>query len=435
MESDRDRSPAKSELSRPFPAQALAESASLADEALRNVRVARALAAETALYGRYEKSVGRVTAVQSRHGVLYGLSRLALGSARGASNVATLAYGAHRVATGQLDGERLVTFLFYAAFVSGAAFDVGDQWAKVEEALGAGAEAFRLSTRTPKWAGKAAPSSLDDHDDTTTAAAATAAERRGAVRFDDVSFAYPARPDEAVLRGVTLSLDPGATVALVGESGSGKSTLAKLALRQYEASGGTVSLDGVDVRDVAMGDLCARVAYVEQEPALFSGTIAENIKFGLRGDDARASPASVARAARAAGVDEFADRLPRGLDTEIGADGLFQSGGQKQRIAIARALLRGPDVIVLDEPSSALDAKSEALVQRALDSTTCSMLVVAHRLATIASADRIFVLNKGVVVEEGNHEDLMRADGEYAAMVRRQEIGTDAPDAAAAPHS
>ena len=120
---------------------------------------------------------------------------------------------------------------------------------------------------------------------------------------------------------------------------------------------------------------------------------------------------------------------------EIGADGLFQSGGQKQRIAIARALLRGPDVIVLDEPSSALDAKSEALVQRALDSTTCSMLVVAHRLATIASADRIFVLNKGVVVEEGNHEDLMRADGEYAAMVRRQEIGTDAPDAAAAPHS
>ena len=407
----------------------LAASAAIADESLRNVRVARSLAAEPRLAERYASAVDGVTRVQTRHGLWYGFSRLALGSAKGASSVATLAYGAQRVAVGAMTGDQLVTFLFYAAYVSNAAFDVGDQWAKVEEALGAGAEAFKLAYRAPTWTGAAPPSSLVE--DAAPPKARNSA--RGAVAFDGVSFAYPARPDEAVLRGVSLAVRPGEKVALVGESGSGKSTLARRALRQYEASAGVVSLDGDDVRDVAMGDLCERVAYVEQEPSLFGGTIADNIRFGLDAADPRASDAAVRAAAEAAGVDEFADRLPRGLDTEIGADGVFQSGGQKQRIAIARALVRDPALIVLDEPSSALDAKSEALVQRALDATTCSMLVVAHRLATIYAADRIFVLSKGEVVEEGTHVDLMARNGEYASMVRRQSFEEAKENVAATP--
>ncbi|KAH8098850.1 ATPase [Aureococcus anophagefferens] len=376
----------------------LAASAAIADESLRNVRVARSLAAEPRLAERYASAVDGVTRVQTRHGLWYGVSRLALGSAKGASSVATLAYGAQRVAVGAMTGDQLVTFLFYAAYVSNAAFDVGDQWAKVEEALGAGAEAFKLAYRAPTWTGAAPPSSLVD--DAAPPKARNPA--RGAVAFDDVSFSYPARPDEAVLG-------------------------------RYEASSGVVSLDGDDVRDVAMGDLCERVAYVEQEPSLFGGTIADNIRFGLDAADPRASDAAVRAAAEAAGVDEFADRLPRGLDTEIGADGVFQSGGQKQRIAIARALVRDPALIVLDEPSSALDAKSEALVQRALDATTCSMLVVAHRLATIYAADRIFVLSKGEVVEEGTHVDLMARNGEYASMVRRQSFEEAKENVAATP--
>ncbi|KAH8055043.1 ATPase [Aureococcus anophagefferens] len=226
----------------------LAASAAIADESLRNVRVARSLAAEPRLAERYASAVDGVTRVQTRHGL----------------------------------------------------------WAKVE-ARGAGAEAFKLAYRAPTWTGAAPPSSLVD--DAAPPKARNPA--RGAVAFDDVSFSYPARPDEAVLRGVSLAVRPGEKVALVGESGSGKSTLARLALRQYEASSGVVSLDGDDVRDVAMGDLCERVAYVEQEPSLFGGTIADNIRFGLDAADPRASDAAVRAAAEAAGVDEFADRLPR----------------------------------------------------------------------------------------------------------------------------
>ena len=249
----------------------LAATASTADEALRNLRVARACGAESFLYGEYEHKIKRLERVQDKAGLVYGLSRVALGGCKGLAAVATMALGARRVASGALAPDAMVRFAFYAAFVNGAAFDVGDQWARVEDALGAGATAFDLARRTPEWAGAAPPSALDD-------ASSDLPVAEGRVEFDSVRFAYPSRNQTEVLRGVSIRVDPGERVALVGASGSGKSTLTKLLLRQYGASSGSVLLDGVDVRDVGQADLARSVASVEQDPALFSGSIRDNVR-------------------------------------------------------------------------------------------------------------------------------------------------------------
>ena len=244
------------------------------------------------------------------------------------------------------------------------------------------------------------------------------------VELANVTFAYPARPGDAVLKEVTIKVPrKGSKVALVGTSGSGKSSVTRLVLRHYEAQEGTVKLNGVDVRDIPQRDLARRVAYVEQEPRLFDGTIADNIRFGLdEATDPLAAADRVEHVARLAGVTEFADRLPDRLNTRVGASGAFQSGGQRARIAIARALLRDPDLIVLDEPTSALDATSEEYVQRALDTINASTLTVAHRLATIQNCDTIYVLNNGTVIEQGDHDSLLRQKGEYASMVEQQNL-------------
>jgi hypothetical protein len=249
----------------------LAETASTADEALRNVRVARACGAENQLYGEYEHKIRRLERVQDKAGLVYGLSRVLLGGCKGLAAVATMALGFQRVSSGALDPDKMVRFAFYAAFVNGAAFDVGDQWARVEDALGAGAAAFDLARRVPEWAGAAPPSALDD-------AATVSRVSEGRVEFDSVRFAYPSRNATEVLRGVSIQVNPGERVALVGASGSGKSTLTKLLLRQYGAASGSVRLDGVDVRDIPQSDLARSVASVEQDPALFSGSIRDNVR-------------------------------------------------------------------------------------------------------------------------------------------------------------
>jgi len=248
------------------------------------------------------------------------------------------------------------------------------------------------------------------------------ADRRAAtgsaVELSHVQFHYPSRPQHAALADYSLRVKPGETVALVGPSGAGKSTVFQLLLRFYDTGAGSVTLDGVDVREAALHDLRARIGIVPQDSTVFSANALENIRYGRP----EASDEEVMAAARAAFADEFIRRLPEGYQTFLGERGVRLSGGQRQRIAIARAMLKNPPLLLLDEATSALDAQSERMVQAALEAAMAdrTTLVIAHRLATVQKADRIVVMDQGRIVEEGNHQELMRRDGLYAKLARMQ---------------
>jgi ATP-binding cassette subfamily B (MDR/TAP) protein 1 len=267
----------------------------------------------------------------------------------------------------------------------------------------------------------------------------------GELQIKDVHFAYPARPDTAVLKGLTLSVPANKTTALVGASGSGKSTIISLLERWYDQAEGTLHLDGVDTRELNLRWLRTNMRLVQQEPTLFSGTVFENVAFGLFGAEKSSLPEAkqrilVEKACKAAYADEFIERLPKvssdpfltsstltfqGYDTQIGERAMMLSGGQKQRLAIARSIVSDPKVLLLDEATSALDPKAEKIVQRALDnvSQNRTTIVIAHKLSTIRNADNIAVMSDGAVVEQGTHDELLEANGAYARLVRAQDLG------------
>ncbi|MDE3081585.1 MAG: ATP-binding cassette domain-containing protein, partial [Paracoccaceae bacterium] len=241
---------------------------------------------------------------------------------------------------------------------------------------------------------------------------------KGAVAFEEVTFRYPTRPEVSALDGISLSVAPGETVALVGPSGAGKTTIIQLLQRFYDPEAGRITIDGIDLRTMTRDDFRRAIAMVPQDPVIFAASARENIRFGRPG----ASDAEVEAAARAAAAHDFLMDLPQGYDTYVGERGVMLSGGQKQRIAIARAILRDAPILLLDEATSALDAESERLVQQAVEAMAQSRttLIVAHRLATVKKADRILVFDKGRIVAQGTHADLVAEGGLYARLARLQ---------------
>lgn len=252
----------------------------------------------------------------------------------------------------------------------------------------------------------------------------------GAIQIDDVRFAYPARSDVAVLKGLTLSAPANMITALVGASGCGKSTIIGLLERWYSQAGGTIYLDGVDIQELNLHWLRTNVRLVQQEPILFAGTIYDNVAYGLYGTPMAELPEAaqrtlVEKACKDAYADEFIERLPNGYATQLGERATDLSGGQKQRLAIARSIVSEPKVLLLDEATSALDPNAEKIVQQALDrvSKNRTTIVVAHKLSTIRNANNIAVLADGVVVEQGTHDELLVRDGAYSRLVRAQDLG------------
>lgn len=313
--------------------------------------------------------------------------------------------GARDVVAGQMTPGALLQFVLLSVFAAGAVGALGESWGDVQKAAGAMERIEELMRATPDIAAPARPVALPTPP-------------RGEVSMSAVDFAYPGRPDLPALKGFSLTVRPGETVALVGPSGAGKSTVFRLLLRFYDPQTGLVSVDGVDVRQADPVEVRNRFAWVSQETPLFSGSALENIRFGRETatlEEARA----VAEKAQALG---FIDALPEGFDTPLGERGKSLSGGQRQRLAIARALVRDAPILLLDEATSALDAESERLAQAALDQamTERTTLVIAHRLATVLRADRIVVMDDGRVVEEGTHAQLVAQGGLYARLAELQ---------------
>jgi ATP-binding cassette, subfamily B, heavy metal transporter len=240
--------------------------------------------------------------------------------------------------------------------------------------------------------------------------------KRGTIRFENVSFAY--EPDRQILKGVSFEVPAGHRVAVVGPSGAGKSTISRLLFRFYEVSGGRISIDGQDIRDVTQHSLRAAIGIVPQDTVLFNDTVCYNIRYGRW----ESSAAEVEEAARLAQIDDFIRLSPKGYETEVGERGLKLSGGEKQRVAIARTILKAPPILVLDEATSALDSHTEKEIQDALErvSQNRTTLVIAHRLSTIVGADEILVLDEGTIVERGSHQQLLAQGGLYASMWNRQ---------------
>jgi ATP-binding cassette subfamily B protein len=321
------------------------------------------------------------------------------------SVVVILWVGSHDVLTGSISPGRLGQFVLYAAFAASALGQLSEVWGEVSAASGAAERLFEILRVKSQISAPASPVALPQ-------------PARGDVGFENVGFAYPTRPDALAVDGVSLSVKAGEKVAIVGPSGAGKSTLFHLLLRFYDPASGTIALDGVPIRSADPRELRSRIALVPQDSVVFAATARENIRFG-RPD---ASDAEVERAADLAHASEFIRRLPDGFEAPLGERGVTLSGGQRQRIAIARAILRDAPLLLLDEATSSLDAESETLVQTALEELMRhrTTLVIAHRLATVLSCDRIMVMDQGKIVEQGTHASLVAANGLYARLARLQ---------------
>lgn len=325
--------------------------------------------------------------------------------------------GGHDVMAGRLTGGQLSAFVFYAVIVASATAAISEVMADLERAAGATERIFELLAERPGVVEVATPQPFP-------------APARGDIVFDRVRFAYPAAPDRPILQNISFTIKAGQRVAIVGPSGAGKSTLFHLLLRFYDPADGQITIDGIDLRQARLDDLRQLIAIVPQEPVLFSTTAGDNIRFGRPGAD----QAAIVSAAIAANAASFIDQLPMGYDTHLGEKGVRLSGGQRQRLALARAILRDPAILLLDEATSALDAESEQLVQEALDKVMPgrTTLIIAHRLATVLSADHILVLDQGQIVEAGTHTELVRAGGLYARLAALQ-FSDPAPAVAGGP--
>ena len=383
----------------------LAEASAYAAENLGAVRVMQAFGAGAATNARFAGAVEQAYeaarwATEARGYLTSGAIFLAFGSV-----IIVLWLGAHDVLAGKMTGGLLSQFVLFAVLGAGALGQLSEVWAEISAAAGAAGRIAEILAVEPKIVAPVPATPLP-------------LPPRGEISFEHIEFAYPSRPEIAAVHDLSFRIAPGETVAIVGPSGAGKSTIFQLLLRFYDPLHGRILLDGIDIKTTDPEDLRRRINSVTQEPMIFGTTIAENIRYGAP----EASDEAVQAAAKQAAAHDFIEALPEGYATRVGERGVTLSGGERQRIAIARAMLREAPILLLDEATSALDAENEILVQSAVQKLMAhrTTLVIAHRLATVLSANRILVLENGKIVEEGTHGALVAKNGLYARLARLQ---------------
>ncbi len=382
----------------------IADLSGLADEALNSIHIIQAYTLEKFQSHRFAQATERAFETATGRIMMSSMLSAAIVLTAFSAIVCVLWIGAREVISGAMTPGTLGQFLLYATFVAGTTMALGEVWSDVQRAAGAMERLLELLQSRSNVMSPAEPVAF--------------AVNEGGLTIENVIFNYPSRPDSPSLQEFTLKINPGETIALVGPSGAGKSTVFQLLMRFYDPRNGRIVLDGVDIRNAGLTALRNRIGIVPQNTVLFAASAMENIRLG-RLD---ATDEEVYAAARAAVADEFIRKLPEGYDTFLGEKGARLSGGQQQRIAIARAILKNPPVLLLDEATSSLDAESEKLVQEALEHLMKgrTTLVIAHRLATVKKVDRIVVMAEGKIVDEGNHEQLLRANGLYARLAELQ---------------
>lgn len=382
----------------------LAEANVIVEETLQSIQVVKSFTNERLEAGRYRSALDEVVSVSLKAATLRGsfVSFFIVGMTGGI--IAVVWYGGGLVASGEMQLSDLLTFLFYTTFIGASMGGLGDLYAQLQRSVGASERLVEILDETTE---------VDVHRPESTV------RLTGHIRYVNVGFSYPTRPDIQVLKPLSFEIKPGEKVALVGQSGAGKSTLMQLLMQMYPVQQGTIYLDEKSSTSYHISDIRRNMALVPQEVMLFGGTIFENIQYGKPG----ATEPEIIEAAKKANAWEFIQQFPEQLQTVVGERGVKLSGGQRQRVAIARAILRDPAILILDEATSALDAESEHLVQEALDTLmeNRTTVIIAHRLATIRNVDTIFVLKDGAIAESGSHATLLaNPAGIYAHLVKLQ---------------
>jgi ABC-type multidrug transport system fused ATPase/permease subunit len=414
---------------------ASAESNTLVDETLSAVATVKAYTQEGHEKARYRSALERVAALGIRGGIYRGAFSSFIILGLFGALVAVIWKGASLIASGEMASGQLFSFVIYSGFIGGSVGGLADVYSRLQRAMGATEAIMAMLDEQPETSNQQ-PAASNQQRATSNQQPATsnqqpaasnqqpaASNQQLAVRFSEVHFAYPSRPDVPVLQGLDLVVREGQQCALVGASGAGKSTVVQLLYRFHDPQRGALTVQGRDARDWPLDELRGRMAWVPQDVVLFGRSILENIRYSRP----EASDDEVRQAAEDANAWEFIERFPEGWQTQVGERGVQLSGGQRQRIAIARAMLRNPKLLVLDEATSSLDPESEALVQGALETLMKgrTSLVIAHRLSTVRHADVIAFLHEGRIAEMGSHDELMGLEGgRYRAFVQKQWNGT-----------